>query len=69
MINSKEVTLKGSLGHDREDILAAINLFAKNEVDANEFISDAVHLEDLEKTFERFLEPEGRDFVKIIVEI
>jgi len=68
MINNKEVTLKGCLGHDREDILAAIDMFAKNKVDANEFISDIVHLEDMQKTFERYVDPSGRNFVKIIVE-
>jgi L-iditol 2-dehydrogenase len=67
MLNSKEVTLKGCLGHDREDILAAINLFAKGKVDSNEFISEVIHLEDMQKTFERFLQPMGRNFVKIIV--
>ncbi|MFW9987514.1 MAG: zinc-binding dehydrogenase [Candidatus Odinarchaeota archaeon] len=69
MLNSKEVTLKGSLGHDRDDILAAIDLFAKGKVDASEFISEVIRLEDIQKTFERFLEPSGRDFVKIIVKI
>jgi threonine dehydrogenase-like Zn-dependent dehydrogenase len=67
MLNSKEVTLKGCLGHDREDILAAINLFAKGEIDANEFISEVIHLEDMQETFKRYLEPEGRNFIKIIV--
>ena len=69
MLNSKEVTLKGCLGHDRDDILAAIDLFAKSKVDADEFISEVIHLEDMQKTFERFLEPTGRNFVKILVEI
>jgi len=68
-INNKEVTLKGCLGHDREDILAAIEIFAKNKVNANDFISEVIHLEDMQKTFERFLEPTGRNFVKILVEI
>jgi len=68
MINNKEVTLKGCLGHDREDILAAIEMFARNKVDANEFISDIVHLEDMQKTFEKFLKSTGRNFVKVIVE-
>ena len=69
MLNSKEVTLKGSLGHDRDDILAAIDLFAQGKVDANEFISEVIHLEDMQKTFERFLDPKERNFLKIIVEI
>ena len=67
MLNSKEVTLKGCLGHDQEDILAAIDLFAKGKVDANEFISEVIALEDVQKTFERFLEPNSRNFVKILV--
>ncbi len=69
MLNSKEVTLKGSLGHDRDDILAAIDLFAKGKVDANEFISEVIHLEEMQKTFERYLDPKERNFLKIIVEI
>ncbi|TKJ23236.1 MAG: hypothetical protein CEE43_03645 [Promethearchaeota archaeon Loki_b32] len=69
MLNSKEVTLKGCLGHDRDDILAAIDLFAKGMVDADEFISEVINLEDMQKTFERFLDPTGRNFVKILVEI
>jgi threonine dehydrogenase-like Zn-dependent dehydrogenase len=68
MLNSKEVTLKGCLGHDEDDILAAIDLFTKGKVDANEFISNVIKLEDMQKTFERFVESEDRDFIKIIVE-
>ncbi len=69
MLNSKEVTLKGCLGHDRDDILAAIDLFTKGKVDADEFISEVIYLEDMQKTFKRFLEPTDRNFVKILVEI
>ena len=70
MINSKEVTLKGCLGHDRDDILAAIDLFANNKIDASTFISDVVPLKNIQKTFERYLEPAGnRNFIKILVEI
>ncbi|MFX0035829.1 MAG: zinc-binding dehydrogenase [Candidatus Hermodarchaeota archaeon] len=66
---NKEICLKACLGHDREDILAAIDLFAKNKVDTKTFISKVVPLKDLQKNFERFLEPSGRDFIKILVEI
>jgi len=69
MLNSKEVTLKGCLGHDRDDILAAIDLFAKGKVDTNDFISEVIHLEEMQKTFKRFLESSDRNFVKILVEI
>ncbi|MFX1467203.1 MAG: zinc-binding dehydrogenase [Promethearchaeota archaeon] len=66
---NKEICLKACLGHDREDILAAIDLFAKNKIDATKFISKVVHLEDLQTIFERFLEPTGRDFIKILVKL
>ena len=69
MINSKEVTLKGCLGHDREDILAAIDIFTKYNIDANEFISEIVPLRNAQKAFEKFIEPKERDFVKILLEI
>ncbi len=69
MINSKEVTLKGCLGHDRDDILAAIELFADNRINSSNFISEVVPLKDIQKTFERFLEPKERNFVKILVKI
>jgi len=67
MINSKEINLKGCLGHDKQDILAAIDLFSKNKVDANEFISEVVHLKDIQKSFEKFLEQRERKFIKIVV--
>ncbi|TFG19801.1 MAG: hypothetical protein EU529_15840 [Promethearchaeota archaeon] len=67
MINSKEINLKGCLGHDEQDILEAIDLFAKGKVDANEFISEIVSLKDIQKAFEKYLEPGERKFVKIIV--
>jgi (R,R)-butanediol dehydrogenase/meso-butanediol dehydrogenase/diacetyl reductase len=69
MLNSKEVTLKGCLGHDQDDILAAIDLFAKRKVNAKELISEIIRLEDIQKTFERYLQPSSRNFIKIIVEL
>jgi threonine dehydrogenase-like Zn-dependent dehydrogenase len=67
MINSKEINLKGCLGHDKQDILAAIDLFAKDKVDADEFISEVVPLKDIQKTFEKFLEQGDRKFIKIVI--
>ena len=69
MINSKEVTLKGCLGHDSEDILAAIEIFAKGKVDANEIISEVMPLNDIQNAFEKFLVQGERKFVKILVKI
>ncbi|MHA2035929.1 MAG: zinc-dependent alcohol dehydrogenase [Promethearchaeota archaeon] len=68
-IISKEVTLKGSIGHDREDILSAIELFANDKVNANNFISEVISLKDIQTAFKRFLESNKRNFLKIIVKI
>ncbi len=66
-IINKEITLKGCLGHDSEDILAAIDLFSKEKIDPNNYISDVVDLKDLQITFQKFLEPGERKFIKILV--
>ncbi len=68
-IINKEICLKGALGHDQKDILEAINLFAQNKVDASDFISEIVPLEDIQKIFERLINPEKREFIKILVKI
>ena len=67
LINSKEVCLKGCLGHDREDILSAINFFTQKKVNANKFISQIVSLDDIQETFRLFLESRERKFIKIAV--
>ncbi len=69
MMNSKEICIKGVMGHDREDILGAIELFDRKQVDPSPIISEVVPLKDIQKTFERYLEPGERQFVKILVEI
>lgn len=66
-IINKEITLKGCFGHDSEDILEAIDLFAKEKIDPNNYISDVVDLKDLQSTFEKLLEPGERKFIKILV--
>jgi (R,R)-butanediol dehydrogenase/meso-butanediol dehydrogenase/diacetyl reductase len=67
MLNSKEVNLQGCLGHDREDIIEAIDLFAQGKVPAEKYISEVIPLEKIQNTFERFLETQNRDFIKILV--
>ena len=66
---SKEVTLKGSIGHDREDILSAIELFAKDKVNANDFISEVLSLKDIQIAFNKFLELNDRNFIKLLIKI
>ncbi|MFX1312561.1 MAG: zinc-binding dehydrogenase [Promethearchaeota archaeon] len=68
-IISKEATLKGCLGHDREDIEAAIEIFLKKKVDVTGIISEIVPLKELQNIFERFLDPSNRNFIKILVEV
>ncbi|MHA2392410.1 MAG: zinc-dependent alcohol dehydrogenase [Promethearchaeota archaeon] len=68
-IISKEVTLKGSFGHDSEDILDAIDFFVGNRIDANNFVSEIVPLKNIQEAFEKFLDPNKRSFIKIVVEI
>ena len=68
-IISKEVTLKGSIGHDREDILSAIGMLAENKINAHDFISEVVSLKDIQITFNKFLDPNSRNFIKILVKI
>jgi len=67
LLNSKEVSLQGCLGHDREDILASIELFTQEKVDASQFISGVIPLKDIQQTFERYLNPENRQFIKLVV--
>jgi len=68
-IINKEVFIKGCLGHDKEDILAAIDLFAKNKVHPDRFISKVISLKDIQNTFQLFLEPGERKFIKILVKM
>ena len=67
LLNSKETAIRGILGHDREDILASINFFGKKKIDVNKLISDVIPLEEIQKGFERYLEPGDRNFIKILV--
>ncbi|TXT59333.1 MAG: putative L-iditol 2-dehydrogenase [Promethearchaeota archaeon] len=69
LINSKEIGLKGCLGHDRDDILASIELIKNKKIQPSKFISKVVPLEDIENAFKAFLESKEREFIKIAVRI
>ena len=69
LLNSKEACLRGILGHDVDDILASIKFFAKSKVDVNKLISEIIPLEDIQKAFEKYLEPGEREFIKILVKL
>ena len=66
-IINKEICLKGCLGHDRNDILITIDLFADNKIDGDKFISKVITLKDVQKAFESLVEPSERDFIKILI--
>jgi len=69
LLNSKEICIQGILGHDREDILDAIELVEKKKVDPCKLISEVVPLKDIQNAFEKFLEGSDRKFLKILVKI
>jgi threonine dehydrogenase-like Zn-dependent dehydrogenase len=69
LLNSKEAWLRGTLGHDREDILASIKFFGKGLIDVNKLISEIIPLDEIQKGFEKFLEPGEREFIKILVKL
>jgi len=69
LLNSKELCLKGCLGHDREDILESIDLFAKKIVNGKKFISEIHPLKDISKIFNKFFETGERNFIKVAIKI
>lgn len=69
MLNSKEIGIKGVISHNRADIFDAIELFEKELVNPSKLVSEIVPLKEINKTFNKFLEPGERKFVKILVKI
>jgi threonine dehydrogenase-like Zn-dependent dehydrogenase len=69
LLNSKELTITGTISHSREDVLDTIELFSKQKVDLAKFISEVIPLDGIQRAFEKFLEPGERKFIKILVKI
>ncbi|NVM17820.1 MAG: alcohol dehydrogenase catalytic domain-containing protein [Candidatus Lokiarchaeota archaeon] len=69
LLNSKEVTIKGVLGHDREDILCALDFFSQGKINANKFISQIISIQDIQKAFEQYLESGEREFIKVVIKL
>jgi threonine dehydrogenase-like Zn-dependent dehydrogenase len=69
LINSKEIGIKGSLGHDRADILAAIDLIKTNDIPLEEFLSEKIKLENLQEEFLSYLEKKERKFIKKVIDL
>ena len=69
LLNSKEVSIKGILGHDREDILCAIDFFSQDKINANKFISQTIPIQDIQKAFKQYLDPGEREFIKLVIEL
>ncbi len=68
-LSSKEIAIRGSLSHDRQDIEDAIALVAAGRVNPAAIISGAVKLDAIQEAFERYLDPSRRDFVKLVVQL
>ena len=66
---SKEIYLKGCIGHDKNDILQSIKFFAEKKVNANHYISKIITLKDIQDTFKMILTTKERKFIKIIAKI
>ncbi|NHI92616.1 MAG: hypothetical protein EAX96_08940 [Candidatus Lokiarchaeota archaeon] len=66
---SNEIRLQGILGHDREDILEAIEIIEQKKVDPSKISSKIVHIEKIQEAFEDLLKPEKRNFLKTIIKI
>jgi 2-desacetyl-2-hydroxyethyl bacteriochlorophyllide A dehydrogenase len=69
MINNKEVAIRGSLSHDREDILETIQLMEEKKVQPERLISEILTLEQLSEGIEKFSVKKERDFIKLMVKI
>jgi len=69
LLNSKEVSIKGILGHDREDILCAVDFFSQDKINANKYMSQIIPIKDIQKAFEKYLDPGERDFIKLVIEL
>ncbi len=69
LINNKELTIKGTISHSKADVFDAIKLFAEKKVDPLKLISEEIPLNDIQKGFEKFLDPKERNFIKILVKL
>ena len=69
LLNSKEVSIKGVLSHDREDILCAIDFFSQSKINANKYLSQIVPIQDIQEAFERFVDPGEREFIKLVIKL
>mgnify|MGYP003934242963 CR=1 FL=1 len=69
LINSKEINLKGCLGHDKDDINAAIKLVQKEGIKPSFFLSEEITLENLQAIFDEMITPSKRDYIKRVINI
>ncbi|TFG21825.1 MAG: hypothetical protein EU533_04990 [Promethearchaeota archaeon] len=69
LLNSKEASIKGVLGHDRQDIMNSISLFEKNKIKTDHFITQEVPLSEIQSAFNKYIEGGERSFVKIAVKM
>ncbi|MHA1684411.1 MAG: zinc-dependent alcohol dehydrogenase [Promethearchaeota archaeon] len=68
LLNNREVGIKGSLGHNRGDVLDAIRFFTTGNVNPDHFITDMISLPELDDHFKKYMEPGKRRFIKTVVD-
>ena len=66
---SNEIRLQGVLGHDKKDILDAIEVVEKKIIDPSKISTKIVPLKKIQDAFEEYLKPEERNFLKTIIKI
>jgi L-iditol 2-dehydrogenase len=62
--HSKEITLTGTVSHDKEDVLRAVRMVSEGQVDLKPFISLVLPFEDLEEGLQAAMRP---DTYRVIV--
>ncbi|MHA1274327.1 MAG: zinc-dependent alcohol dehydrogenase [Promethearchaeota archaeon] len=69
IINSKEIKIQGSLGHDKDDINDAIALVEKLKDKIIKFPKIVGSLKDAPKIFQEMILPKEREYIKAVLKI
>lgn len=69
LVNSKELTIKGCIGHSREDILNSVGLVNKLKDTASGYIKEVCSLKTTPEFFKGLFEPGEREYIKPVIKI
>jgi 2-desacetyl-2-hydroxyethyl bacteriochlorophyllide A dehydrogenase len=67
LVSLKEIGLRASISHNREDIERTIKLIKKHNLHPEHLITHYSTLEQLSEKFELYKSSESRDFIKIVI--